>query len=715
MPTPTTSSQWYRVAQLHPRLRGHVTVQRQVYRQEVWYLLSDGLRGRTHRLNRAAYAFIGRCDGNRTVQAVWDNLLDSHPDEVPTQDEVIALLVQLNHRGLLQCEQTPDVEQLFRSEMRERRQNRLQSMNPLSFRVALFDPSAILKRFDRLTPSIFSGSALLVWSLLMVAGLLATASNWNALQGHAATWLATPQGFFLMWLAFPVIKAIHELAHGLAVRRWGGEVHRAGVTLLVLTPVPFVDASTASTFRKASNRFAVSAAGMMAELAFAALAILLWTQIQPGMIRDLALTVAIIGSVSSLAFNANPLLRFDGYYMLTDAIHLPNLQTRSALYWRYLLLRHALRLKETPAPETAPGEKRWLIAYAPLSWAYRLALSLLIATWVGGWSAPLGLLILAFSAWTLIVTPLHNFLNSLRRAGARSEDQRRARVALTAWAFALVVLLGFIPLPFATVAQGVVWAPDNALLRPATGGFAAAFKVRDGATVAPGDLIAVLADPALQVEAERIRSEIIQRETELYRLMLSDTVAAANLSEHLGRLAGERARINERIGQLELRAAVGGRLAMPRQNDIEGSYLAQGKVIGHIITNEPATIRVAVDQNGAARVQSATRAISVRLAEAPAEAHDARLKSSIPGASNRLPSAALADHSAGPHVADPGDGERLTTREPLFLFDVALPLAQGERIGGRAWVRFEHPPTPLAVQWLGRLQQLFLNTFNPGA
>ncbi|MDX9706673.1 MAG: peptidase M50, partial [Azospira sp.] len=95
MTAPATSSQWYRVAQLHPRLRGHVSVQRQIHRGEVWHLLSDGLRGRSHRLNRSAYAFIGRCDGRRTTQQVWESLLETHPDEAPTQEEGISLLVQL--------------------------------------------------------------------------------------------------------------------------------------------------------------------------------------------------------------------------------------------------------------------------------------------------------------------------------------------------------------------------------------------------------------------------------------------------------------------------------------------------------------------------------------------------------------------------------------------------------------------------------------------
>lgn len=713
MSQPTTSSQWYRVSDLHPRLRSHVRVQRQIYRNEVWYLLADGLRGRTHRVNRVAYNFIGRCDGEFRVQELWESLLHSNPDEAPTQDEVIELLVQLNQRGLLQCEQTPDVEQLFRSEIQERKQSRLQAMNPLAFRVGLFDPTALLKRFDAIIPHLFSQAALLVWLLIVGAGLLATAANWPALTAHAGNWMLGSQAILLTWLVFPVIKALHELAHGLAVRRWSGEVHQAGVTLLMLTPVPFVDASDATAFTSHHRRLVVSAAGIMLELLLAALAVLVWTQVQPGLVRDLCLVVASIGGISTVAFNGNPLLRFDGYCILTDAIHLPNLASRSTLYWRYLILRHALRLADTPPPDTAKGEKGWLFAYAPLSWAYRIGLSIVIVSWIGSWSPVVGMLVALGAIWSLLLKPLVNLFRSLRRRPAPEHQQQRVMTVAATWALAIVLLFGVIPLPFATLAQGVVWVPDNALVRPESGGFITAFDARDGQSVAIGDRLASLSDPALVTEGVRLRNEIQQKETELYRLMLRDQVAASNLQTHLDRLAAELQRTEQRIAQLEIRATVAGRLAMPHQADIEGSYAPQGKPLGYIITQEPTTVRVAISQDAAALVQSGTRSISVRLAEAPGTALPAEFRSATPSASDRLPSAALGDYAGGPHVADPGDKEHLTSREHLFIFDLGLPNPQGERIGGRAWVRFEHAATPLAMQWARRLQQLFLHTFNP--
>ena len=106
MDRPSTCSHWYRVAGLHPRLRTHVRIQRQIYGDQTWYLLADGLRGRTHRVNGFAYNFIGRADGELSVQEIWDCLLDANPEEAPTQNDIVELLVGLNQRGLLQCELT---------------------------------------------------------------------------------------------------------------------------------------------------------------------------------------------------------------------------------------------------------------------------------------------------------------------------------------------------------------------------------------------------------------------------------------------------------------------------------------------------------------------------------------------------------------------------------------------------------------------------------
>ena len=145
MPASVFSDRWYRVVDLRPRLRPNVRVDRQLIRDEAWFLLSSGSKAKTHRLNVAAWAFVGRCDGERTVQQIWDLLLAANAEDLPTQGDIVQLLTQLYKAGLMEFDQSPDVELMIKQSRKERRNEIVQRANPLSFRVPLGDPTRWLR------------------------------------------------------------------------------------------------------------------------------------------------------------------------------------------------------------------------------------------------------------------------------------------------------------------------------------------------------------------------------------------------------------------------------------------------------------------------------------------------------------------------------------------------------------------------------------------
>ncbi len=709
------SSQWYRVAGLHPSLRAQLRVTRQIHRREVWYVLADPLSGRFHRMNAAAYAFVGRCDGRHSVEALSEALLAEAPEHALTQDEIVRLLVQLNQRGLIQCELTPDVAAIFHREQEASRRQRRLGVNPLAFRLRLGDPSALLARFDPWLAGLMSGWMLLFLAVLIGGGALVAAMHFDQLQTEVRTWMATPRFLLIAWLIYPLIKTVHELAHGLAVRRYGGEVHQVGVSLLLLTPAPFVDASAASAFRHASQRLAVSAAGIVTELAIAGVALVVWALVEPGLVRDVSLVAAVIGGVSTVLFNGNPLLRFDAYYMLCDAFDLPNLATRSTAFWRYLLLGRLLGLADVPSPEPGRGERPWLLLYAPASWLYRVVLSVAIVGWIGSWSMVLGLLAGVAMLGTLLVMPVVIFWRRLLRQALPDAQRQRALRAAGALSAGLVVLLGVVPLPFSSLAQGVVWVPEQAQLRTGTDGFLMAIEARHGDRVEAGQLLARLEDPRLQAEVERYRHRLAALDADLFQAMLRDPVKLRNVEEEMERVRTQLARALELQAALELRAGIGGQLVMPNQADMQGVFVRRGTLLGHILTGEPGRLRVAIEQDVAALVREDTRSVSVRLAEQPGAAFPARLLRAVPAATERLPSAALGDFAGGRLPVDPADQDHLRTPAPVFVIDLNVDGLPPERAGGRGWARFDHGWQPLAVQWGRQLKQLFLRHFNPAA
>jgi putative peptide zinc metalloprotease protein len=267
-------------------------------------------------------------------------------------------------------------------------------------------------------------------------------------------------------------------------------------------------------------------------------------------------------------------------------------------------------------------------------------------------------------------------------------------------------------MPSKTVAEGVVWLPERAQLRAETGGFVVSVDARDGEMVKPGQLIAVLEDPALEAHRRELQGKLDGLRAEHYQSFLSDPFKAKNADEAMQRTESELARAEQRLSQLEVRAQIAGKLVMPRQQDLPGSFSKQGSLLGYVFSPEIVRVRAVVDEHDIALVRERTLGVDVLLADDPAHALAAGLTRETPAATQTLPSPALGDRAGGSRITDPADKEGTRTLEPVFLVDLSLPPNATQRVGGRAWVHFDHGAEPLAVQWTRRVQQLFLQHFS---
>ena len=494
----------------------------------------------------------------------------------------------------------------------------------------------------------------------------------------------------------------------------GGEVHEFGIGLFLLVPAPYVDASAATSFTARSERVVVSAAGIMVELALASAALALWLATQPGVIHDIAFAVMFIGAVSTLLFNGNPLLRYDGYYVMTDAFDLPNLASRSGTYWGHLLRRLLLR---TPSPDSvlAPGEEKWLVVYAPLSMAYRLLLSVSLVFFAGSYLFALGVVVACYVGFTVLLRPLllwgHNTFSMLGVGPTRA----RARMAMVITAGMAGLLLFVVPVPLSTIAPAVVWLPEQAQVRPEVDGIIKALPVRDGETVNDGQLLAVLENPDLLTEREKIASRVQALQTDRFQLLLRDPTAAQNLAQEIDHAEAELKRADQRVTQLEVRAGVAGTLSVPRFADLPGAFVRRGAAIAYVLPETEMRVRAAVDQDRAHLVRHRTREVEVRLADAMSAGVPARLGAATPAATRQLPSPALGERGGGQYPTDAADADGLRSLDPVVLYDVFLTQRTLERVGGRAWVRFNHGYEPLAFQIYRRASQLFLKQFDPAS
>jgi putative peptide zinc metalloprotease protein len=707
------SASWHRVQALRPQLRGHVEHKLQIQRGAPFHVLRDRNSDSVVRLNAAAYGFVGRCDGDATVQQIWDAMVAARPQDALSQPEVIELLVGLHRRALVQFDVTPDVEALFHAQDKRRRQRRAGGVNPLAFRVALGNPAALLHALRHLGPLLFSRIGFVLWLLGIATAAVAAAMHWDALVLHGQRMLGAPGYLLLAWVCYPIIKAVHELAHGLALQSYGGQVRQAGITLVMLSPVPFVDASAADALPDRRQRALVSAAGIMAELALAALALCVWLLVQPGVVRDVAFIVLLTGSVSTLLTNGNPLLRYDGYFVLCDLMDLRNLASRSGRWWREGLGRVLFGVPSLNPVEPLPGERGWLLAYAPLSWVYRLGLSVLIGLWVGHYSAPLGALVGALLLATTVALPLWTALKALQLGTLHDAQRGRALARIAIVTVLLVAILGWLPVPSNTVAQGVVWLPERAQIRAGTDGFIVRLHAQDGQQVQAGALIAELEDLPLVARRASLAGDIAEADVRLFHAIDQAPQDAPDQREKLAYSQAELDRVDERLRLREVRAQADGTLVLPRAQDLLGQFRQRGEPLGHLLTSAPQVVRVALPQQQADLVRERQGPVRVRLADDPATEHVARITQQVPGTVAQLPSAALGDLAGGDIATDPTDTKGLTPRQPVVVMDVELATPAGERYGARATVRFAHGHAPIATQALRSLRQLVLGHFDP--
>jgi putative peptide zinc metalloprotease protein len=708
------SPSWYRVAELKPRMRTHAQIHRHDYRGKVWFILQDHMTGRSHRFSPAAYSFIGLMDGKRTVQEIWDALSDLSGDKAPTQDEVIRLLGQLHAADALMCDVTPDSQELFRRYQRQESMKLKQKLSsPMAIRIPLFDPERFLERTLPFARLLFNRYTALLWLVTLIIGGVLAAAHWEDLSKDIIDRALTPQNLLLIWLIYPVVKALHELGHAYLTKICGGEVHEIGIMLLVLMPVPYVDVSSAWGLRDKRKRMAVGAIGIAVEMFLGALALFVWLTVESGTVHAIAYNVMLISGVSTLLFNGNPLLRFDGYYVLADAIEIPNLGTRANKYLGFLFQRYVLGVRDAETPSDTTGERIWFVVYGIAAFIYRVFIMFAIVLYIGGKFFAVGVALAIWAVFTQGVLPIGKAMNFLFNNPKLKRNRKRSTKGAVLTAAIIFALLFVIPMPLWTRVEGVTWPSEKSQVRAAADGFVVELLVPDRSTVSEGQEIISTRDPLAESRVKTLEA----REKQLnYQLMAARTVDRAEagiVSEELNVVSEDLDRARERSDSLVIRSPRNGVFVVPQSQDLPGRFVRQGQLVAFVIgPADHTTVRAAVSQDDIGLVREGVRNVDVISAGWHSPSFPAQMVREIHGGTHQLPTAALGTAGGGPFAINPSDKNGRTTLERVFEIEINLPPdAHTDYLGSRMYVRFDHGYEPLAFQAWHSLRQLFLRRF----
>ena len=708
------STNWYRVAGLKPRLRGHVRIHRHVYRGAVWYVVEDRVAGKYHRFNPASYRVVSLMDGKRDLGGIWKRLTDQLADDTPAQEEVIRLLGQLHGSDLIQCDVDPDVAELLERRSKEKRRKFMSRfMNPISLRFPLWDPDRVLVKMVVWLRPLLGIRGVLLWLAVVLPALALVPLYWPDLTLNFGEQLLAMDNLLIMAVVFPLVKVCHEMGHGLAARARGGEVHEMGLMLLVFFPIPYVEASSASAFVKKTDRVLVGAAGMLSELFIAALAFYLWVLLEPGLLRSLTYNAIVLASVTTVLFNANPLLRFDGYYIFADWVEIPNLGSRANKYWQYLAERHVFGVKQTEPPPATTGERRWFLAYAPLAFAYRMSVLFGISIFIAQQYFFLGVLLALWGLVASLGVPIYKGIAAVTTGPQFAPYMVRVRVVLTLFVGGLLLLLFVLPLPRHNETEGVVWLPEQAILRAGVNGFVAQVRAPSKQPVAVGEVVAQTLDPALAFGIAAQQAKLEEARARFDAAWGKSPAQAGQLEEDVRREQAALERMLDEASLQTLRSKATGIVLIEQPGDLPGRFVKKGEVLGYVVGEYTPLVRVVARQSQVDMVRLSTRGVEVRLAHDVATVLPARLVRAVPKAGKELPSPALGQGGGGVIAMDPRDEKGKKTLESMFEFELQLPpQADARFIGSRVYVRFEHPPEPVGIRMWQALRRLFLSHFH---
>lgn len=694
----------------------------------MWHVLADPASNDFLRMSEPAYGFVALLDGRRTVADAWQIAGDRLGDAAPTQGEAIQLLGQLYASNLLMAELPPDAEGLLkRYSKRRRREVQSYLTNLLFIRIPLIDPEHFLNRWVGVFGRIFSPVGLVVWLGVLLGGGYFVAGRLGELADRTEG-LFSAANLPLLYVAMIITKICHEFGHAFAVKRFGrvtgtgGEVHVMGVMLLVFLPLPYVDASSAWAFRLKRHRIVVGTAGVMVELAIAAIAAIVWEHTGNSTLSAICYNVMFIASISTLLFNGNPLLRYDAYYVLSDLVEIPNLAPRSRQYLQYLVKRYVFGAQRSRNPAHTAGERIWFVFYGIASTLYRVVIFALILLFVTDrlpkQFAIIAVLFAAVAAFMWLCVPLGKFVRYLLTSGELDRTRGRAVAATAVFIVLVAVAIGAIPAPERVRVEGVVEPVELVEVYAPEDGFIDDLRDPCAPVHPASDVVVRLRNPKLEDVIQRLKANLAglrRRRAIATAPETRDPGEVRVLDGHIAYTERQLERFRRRRASLAVAPPQAGLWLPAQAGGMIGRFFRRGEQIGRVAALKALHIRAVVDQADKRLIDEADERVEIRVSGRPDDHLDGRLLDVFPVGDRALPSAALGYAVGGPIATDPKDAEGTTAAAPVFQVRIRPLAARSGRPrllpGQRVVVRFELPSKPLAVQWWGALRRLLQRRF----
>ena len=523
------------------RMRSDLTAQQQRYQGQIYWVVKEPVGLHYFRFQEEEYAILKMLDGETSLDEIKIEFERRFPPEKITVEELGQFVGQLHRSGLVISDVSGQGTQLLKRRRKRMWQNvGVAFSSILALRFKGIDPERLLVWLYPKVRWMYSLPAHIVCALLAISALTLVMVQFDTFHNKLPTFheFFAAKNWIYMAMVLGITKVIHEFGHGMTCKHFGGECHEMGVMMLVLTPCLYCNVSDSWMLPNKWHRAMIGAGGMYIEIVMASIATFLWWFSAPGMLNQVCLSVIFICSVSTVLFNANPLLKFDGYYILSDLMEIPNLRQKASTILNRKLGTWCLGLEEPDDPFLPQRNQVFFALYTVASVIYRWVIVFGIVFFLYKVFEPYGLKVLSqmlaiISIGSLVGMPAYQ-LGKFFYVPGRLHQVKRKNVNITLAALGCVALFVlFCPLPYRVMCPLEIKPRDADPVYIDASGTLEEINVKPWQTVEVGDQLGRLSSTDLELEIADLQARLEEQQTKAQvlrqqQIVASDDAAATN-------------------------------------------------------------------------------------------------------------------------------------------------------------------------------------------
>lgn len=561
------------------KLRDDLTVEMREYGGQPVYIFEDELNSRFYRVGLAEYTFLSMLDGRTTFADALGRTASVMKQDALNEQEAASLCRWVVESQLASTDASQSNHRLLEVAEQANWTARKSMLNPLYQKLPIFNPNALMGSLNSAFGWVFSQPFFIVWLWVFGAGCWCIVTQWSEFTASQPYVISRTNWIWLV-LTWVVLRLVHESAHGIACRRFGGTVREAGVMLILFAPLPYVDVTSIWRLDSRFKRMLVSAAGMYVELFIMGIAALIWSSTDSTMMKQQMMNIIVSSGLTTIIFNANPLMRFDGYHILADWLELPNLATHGQQSMQQFGREYILGMNASPVDW--PEGRRLLIGiYGVLAFAWRILIAFGIILSADAMFYGAGIVLAAIGLVFCLVLPALK-LGAFLLKGTETEQPDRIHFAMVAGSAAALIggLLTFAPWYARVQAPAVVDFYPLTEIRTPAGGFVEQIHVMDGQAVKAGQLLLSLSNPDLRNSRAEVEAQWQQSLQRARAFRNAEEIAAWQAEiENSNSLQLRKDQLDQQLASLSVTAPIDGVVIRANLESLQHDFVQAGEAI----------------------------------------------------------------------------------------------------------------------------------------